>query len=250
MEMRSVGILVLGVVALTLAVVVPPAQPYILAAMAVIPLGVLAVGQVILPRSKRSIRVWFNPIFVEMDDDLIPLSQGTAIGRLSGRNLAHSYFKQWHDFEIIAHRFWLLAGIGLISLAGIWMSWRVEANFATDAGFYYFTFFSWVTLVGMAKRWAWERRMLRLEGVSIATFSVTANHWYQQIRYHFVDREGTHRGGWFESMVCDKADDLTIVFYDEENPDRSIPASALLFHKLVWKEPQPLASRNVDSANA
>jgi hypothetical protein len=29
---------------------------------------------------------------------------------------------------------------------------------------------------------------------------------------------------------------MTIIFYDENNPDRSIPASALLFHRLVWKE--------------
>jgi len=39
-----------------------PLQNYLLFAMAVSPLILLAVGQVFLPRSKRSIRVWFNPM--------------------------------------------------------------------------------------------------------------------------------------------------------------------------------------------
>ena len=249
MEMRSVGILVFGVVALALTVVVPPAQPYVLAAMAIIPLGLLAVGQVILPRSKRSIRVWFNPIFVELDDELIPLAQGTPLGRLSGRNLVYSYFRQWHDFEIVAHRLWLVAGIGLASLGGIWVSNWAGLSFVTGAGYYYFLIFTWVLMVAISKRWLWERRMLRLDGVSMAPFSVSWSRPYQQIRYHFVDPEGTYRGGWFESMVCDKTDDMTIVFYDEGNPDRSIPASALLFHKLAWKEQQPLADKNAGSAD-
>ncbi len=78
--------------------------------------------------------------------------------------------------------------------------------------------------------------MLRLEGISMAPFSVVAEGIYQQIRYHFVDLENEYRGGWFESLICSRADDLTIIFYDEDNPDRSVPASGLMFHKLVWKE--------------
>jgi len=67
--------------------------------------------------------------------------------------------------------------------------------------------------------------------------SVAAHGIYQQIRYHFVDPENQYRGGWFESLICSRADDMTIIFYDEDNPDRSVPAVRLMFHKLVWKEP-------------
>ena len=249
--MRPAGILAFAAIGLTLALLIPPTQRYILFAMAVVPLVLLIAGQLILPRSKRSISVWFNPILIELDHEIVVVPDpGTPVGRLSGRTLVYSAFRQWHDFEIVPHRFWLMAAIGLLSLGSIWVASQKELNFFSGAGFFYFIAFAWSFMVAMSKRWLWERRMLRLTGVSIATFSVVANHRYQQIRYHFVDPEGTHRGGWFESLVCDKDDSMTIVFYDEDNPDRSIPASALLFHRLVWKAQPRLAYKSADSANA
>jgi hypothetical protein len=80
---------------------------------------------------------------------------------------------------------------------------------------------------------------------SAKTYSKPA---YRQILYHFVDREGQYRGGCFDSVFCDDRDDMTIIFYDEAEPDRSIPASALIFHKLVWKEHQP-SEKRADAAN-
>jgi hypothetical protein len=85
---------------------------------------------------------------------------------------------------------------------------------------------------------------------SIGDFSVTTNMNppYRSIRCHFVDPEGEYRGGIFDSMVCDQADDMTIIFYDEDHPDRSAPASALMFHKLVWKDQISSAKRSAESA--
>jgi hypothetical protein len=242
MEMRPVGILALAGIGLALALLIPPAQRYILFAMAIVPLALLAVGQLILPRSKRSISVWFNPIVIELDNELVVVPDpGMPLGRLSGRDLVYSAFRQWHDFEIVTHRFWLLAAIGLLSLGSIWVSNQNELQFFPGMGFYYFTAFGWTLMVAISKRWLWERRMLRLEGISMAPFSVKATGLYQQIRYHFVDPNNQYRGGWFESMVCSRTDDMTIVFYDTENPDRNFPASGLMFHKLVWKQrPSPV----------
>lgn len=78
-----------------------------------------------------------------------------------------------------------------------------------------------------------------MSGLALGTFSVSrSGHpiMLRHIRYQFVDHEGEYRGGSFDSMFCDQSDDLSLVFYDETNPDVSIPASAMVFHRLVWKE--------------
>ena len=249
--MRSVRIFVLGVLGLVAAFLIPAIQSYLLSVMATTPLVLLAVGQFWLPRSKRIIQVWFNPIILEPEGELISPEPGTPFGRLSGKNLTYSLFKQWHEFEIVTHRFWLLTAIGLSSLAAVWLVSLIKASLFLGFSYYYIACFTWTFVISLAMRWIFERRMLRLEGVSMGSFS--ANTYtkpaYRQIRYHFVDPEGHYRGGCFDSVFCDQSDNLTIIFYDENNPDRSIPASALMFHKLVWKEKETSEER-ADAQNA
>ena len=203
----------------------------------------LLLGQFFLPRSKRSIQVWFNPIVIEYEGELISLEPGTPLGRLSGKTLLYGAFKQWHEFEIVTHRFFVLSAIGLISLGAVWLALRVKDSLFGGIGYFYAMGVFWVCIVSLAMQWVWERRMLRMQGISMGSFSVRGNTKppYRQVLYHFVDPEGQYRGGCFDSMYCDQADDMTIIFYDENNADRSIPASALLFHKLVWKEQSPTA---------
>src|ERR1700742_298452 len=122
MEMRPIGFLILGIICLVLALLVPALRSYLLFSMAVAPLLLLAIGQVVLPRSKRAVSVWFNPVVIDLGEEQIAVAPGTPVGRLSGRDMAYSYFKQWHEFEIVTHRFWLLAVIGLTSLGAVWLS--------------------------------------------------------------------------------------------------------------------------------
>jgi len=70
----------------------------------------------------------------------------------------------------------------------VWFSWQAQVV-SLQEGFFLLGNFHLALIVAMARRWLWERRMLRLEGVSMATFSVAAHGIYQQIRYHFVDRK-------------------------------------------------------------
>jgi hypothetical protein len=237
--MRSARIFALGVIGLSAAFLIQVVQSYVLTVMALCPLVLLLFGQFYLPRSKRTIHVWFNPIVIEYEGELTSPEPGTPLGRLSGKTLFYGFFKQWHEFEIVTHRFLLLSGIGLISLGAVWLAWRIKDSLFGGVGYFYAMGFLWVFIVSLAMQWVWERRMLRVEGVSMGSFSVKGNTKppYRQVLYHFVDPEGRYRGGCFDSMWCDQDDDMTIIFYDESNPDRSIPASALLFHKLVWKEP-------------
>ena len=250
MEMRSVRIFVLGVVGLVAAFLIPAIQGYLLSVMAITPLVLLVAGQFWLPRSKRDIQVWFNPIIVEFDGEVFSPEPGTPLGRLSGKNLTYSLFKQWHEFEIVTHRFWLLAAIGLSSLAAVWLVTLIKADLFLGFGYFYVSCFTWTFVISLAMRWIFERRMLRLEGVSMGSFSAKTftKPAYRQILYHFVDPEGHYRGGCFDSVFCDRSDDLTIIFYDEKNPDRSIPASALMFHKLVWKEKEG-SEKKADARN-
>ena len=94
--------------------------------------------------------------------------------------------------------------------------------------------------------------MLRLEGLSIASFRISgySKPFYAQMRYHFVDPEGHYRGGSVDTLALPLKDDMTIVFYDEMNPDRNIPASALIFHKLLWKKQSPPVEEQTASERA
>ena len=236
--MRPVRILAFGVVGLSAALLFPLVQTYVLYTIALTPLVLLLLGQFYLPRSKRSIRVWFNPELMELLEELSALEPDTPLLRLSGKNIGFGVFKQWHEFAIVTHRFWLLGGIGLTSLLMVWFVWHVQQELFSGMAFFYVTGSVWLWLVLLAMRWSWERRMLRREGVTIGDFSVEGGSKppYRRIRYHFIDPSGHHWGGIFDSLFCDRADDMTVIFYDEANPDRSVPASALIFHKLVWKE--------------
>jgi hypothetical protein len=238
-ELRSLRILAMGVLGLAAALLLPVVQVYVLSVMALCPLALLAAGQFYLPRSKRAIQVWFNPIVIELDDELISPEPGIPLGRLSGKELTYSIFKQWHEFEVVTHRHWLLAGIGFFSLGSFWLVWWTKDSLFNGVGLFYLAGSIWAMVVLLARRWLWERRALRHTGLSIGSFSVTAGGrppGNRQIRYHFVDPEGEYRGGMLDSLYCDQADDMTLVFFNEADPDQSVPASALMFHKLVWKE--------------
>jgi hypothetical protein len=203
--------------------------------MALVPFLFVLAGQLILPHARRTIHVWFNPIVLGKDGEFYSVEPGVPVGRLSGKVLVYSHFRQWHDFRIETHRFFLLGAVGTGSLAGMWFATQAQIDFFAGAVFYYLMLFGWVAMVGLARRWFWERRMLRLHGMSIAGFSL--NH--RQMKYHFVDPEGNYRGGCIDSLIVNRTDNMTIVFYDVANPDRNIPASALVFHKLVWTQQQP-----------
>jgi hypothetical protein len=135
--MRSVRIFVLGLVGLVAAFLIPPIQSYVLSVMAISPLGLIVIGQFWLPRAKRVIQVWFNPVILKFDEELISPEPGTPFGRLSGKNLTYSFFRQWHEFEIVTHRFWLLAAIGLSSLAAVWLVSLINASLTLAFSYYY-----------------------------------------------------------------------------------------------------------------
>jgi len=100
----------------------------------------------------------------------------------------YSYFKQWHVLKLShtgSGAGWDRAGF----VGAVWFSWQAQGSLFAGAGFFYLAISIWALIVAMARRWLWERRMLRLEGVSMATFSVAAHGIYQQIRYHSLIRK-------------------------------------------------------------
>jgi hypothetical protein len=230
--MRSLRIFAVGVIGLVLTFLFVAYGSYVVLGMALLPLVLLAVGQLLLLQRRRTIQVWFDPNALELDDELISIQPGTPCGRLSGKDLAYSFFRQSHDFEIVTHRFFLLAAIGLLSLAEAWFaSWALENQFEA-VGSLYTIGVVWFFTMSLAMRWVWERRMLRMQGISIGSLSVNNG----QLRYHFVDPHGEYRGATCNSVFSDRSDDMTLIFYDQDNPDRSVAASGLVFHKLIWKE--------------
>src|SRR5262249_18631911 len=158
---------------------------------------------------RRSIQVWFDPIALEINGEIIDLAPGTPCGRLSGKAIVYSFFKQSHDFEIVTHRFFLLAVIGLLSFGEVWFArWALDNQFEA-VGAIYTIGIVWFFTMSLAMRWVWERRMLRMHGISIGSLSVNNG----QLRYHFVDPHGEYRGAMCNSVFSDRSDDMTLVFY-------------------------------------
>jgi hypothetical protein len=61
------------------------------------------------------------------------------------------------------------------------------------------------------------------------------------VNYSFVDDQHHYRGGSVNTPFASGAnDDGTIVFYDPKNPEQSVPAAALLFHRVQWVKPIPI----------
>jgi hypothetical protein len=217
-----------------------PAQG--LTTLALLPFLLLVAGQLYLPDSKRAIQVWFDPkiLVILSDDDAteVPFEQTT---RISGKVLSPSYFKQWHEFRIVSCRHWLFLSLGAASLCAAGAIQLVK-NWAFEGfNLLYWGALLWTPCVLLAWRWLWERRTLRMSGIAMGPFEVRGSNRppISQIRYHFVDPEGEYHGGCFGSLFFDRSDDLTLVFYNEANPDQSVPASAMVFHRLVWKEASP-----------
>jgi hypothetical protein len=115
--MRPLRIFAIGLVGLIFVFGIQIFFSYFLIAAALCPFLLLMVGQLYLPRSRRSIQVWLNPVVLTAQGELIPAEPGMPLGRLSGKEISYSYFKQRHDFRIVTHRFWLLSLVW-IDLAG------------------------------------------------------------------------------------------------------------------------------------
>jgi hypothetical protein len=250
--MRNLQIMGMGILGLIAAfwLAVYPVEG--LTMVALVPFALIAAGQLYLPRSKRAIQVWFDPkILIELAEGEtieLPLEQHM---RLSGIDVQPSHFKQWHEFEVVTYRYWLLLALGLASLAGVVAIHRLGTR---DFGFngigpLYWGALFWVACVSTAWRWLRERRTLRMSGLALGSFSVSRGHHpaMRHIRYHFIDHEGEYRGGSFDSMFCDQSDDFTLIFYDEDDPDVSVPASAMVFHRINWKNTR---SRSISDAGS
>lgn len=100
-----------------------------LTALVLIPLVLLVAGQLYLPESKRAIQVWFDSRV------LVELAEGGTVEepleepmRLSGKVIQPSHFKQWHEFEIVPCRYWLLLVLGASSLVAVGAIQRLDTQ--------------------------------------------------------------------------------------------------------------------------
>ena len=110
--------------------------------------------------------------------------------------------------------------------------------------FVYYGASAWSPVCYVAWRWIWERRAMLNSGIALGSFRVTRieKPFMKRVVYRFNDQQGGYRAGSIRSLFCDTRDDLTVVFYDESDPEISAPVSAMMFHKLKWSEPGLQAS--------
>lgn len=249
--MRSLKIFAVGLVGLITLFAAQIFYGYFLVVAALCPLVFLIVGQFYLPRSRRSIQVWLSPVVLTVNGEPVSAVPGMPLGRLSGKEIIYRPFKQRHDFEIVPYRFWLLLVIGLISLGAATVAWWGKDFLFNRFAPIYLTASIWAPVVLASLNWVRERRMLRLTGLTIGRFSIQScsRPPFCEVHYSFVDAVGGYRGGQVTSLFCAQEDSMTIIFYNEENPEKSIPASALTFHRLVWNE-QSLSSQSTNTQSA
>ena len=226
--MRTVRIFLVGTVALITALLIDLWARWAALAIAFLPFAFIATGQFFLPRSKQSIRLWLDPCVLE---DLNGLSL-----KLSGRQITLDFFKRWYDFEIQPHNLWLLAGLALLSLGTSAMIWATH-ELPMPSAYLYYAGSTWSLVCYLSWRWLWERKVMRKSGFALGSFRLTKHSpLLKRVIYHFTDQEGGHRGGTVSTLSCSTEDDLTVIFYDEDNPEYSVPASAMMFHKLRWSD--------------
>ena len=191
----------------------------------------LIVGQFFLPQSKRSIRLWMNPDVIE---DL-----GELTLRLSGKEVTLAFFKHWYRFRIEVCNLWLFVAIGLLSVGALAGVSTMHEPPMPGYSYVYYVGSVWLLVCYLAWRWVCERRAMRKSGIALGSFHIARMEkpFMKRVVYRFNDEDGGYHGDSFRSLFCDTRDDLTIVFYDESNPEISVPASAMMFHKLKWAEP-------------
>lgn len=237
--MRNLKIFGIGLIAVIALFAFQIFYAYAVIVFALVPLALLILGQLYLPDSKRKVSVWFNPAVFDRGNEPAGDEFHIPITRLSGKELNYTWFRQSHEFEIVTHRFWLLGTIGMVSLvAAAFASRMAEKDFFLNTmRFLYLGGSAWLAVIFYASLWLRERRMLRLAGLTIGTFSIfnSSRFFFKSVRYYFVDPDGEYRGGTLDSLFPAYGDDITIVFYDPNNPERNIAAAGLNFHKLVWK---------------
>jgi hypothetical protein len=204
---------------------------YIVSVFTLSPLLLMIAGQLCLPNARRVLTVRLNPELFDGDfGEDIPL-------RLHGKTITPRYFQRWYEFTVVTHNFILLGCMGLVSLGTTATLWIFHDSVLTYLFPLRLLAMLWIYFVYLAWRWLWERRILQREGISAGPFNVSqvGNGLMKDIRYSFVDNKNQYQGGIVRSLFCDRDSDLTLVFYDERNPERSVPASALIFHRLVWQ---------------
>ena len=204
-------------------------------AIAGLPLAFIVVGQFYLPQSKRSIRLWMNPELLEHVEELSL--------RLSGKQVSLGFFKRWYEFEIEVRNRWLLALLVLASFGGAAVVWTTDELPMPNA-FWGWGVSGWSLVCYLSWRWLWERKAMCNTGFALGAFRVTgpAGPLLHRVVYQFVDGKGEYYGGSFRTLISDGSDDLTVVFHDEAKPEVSVPASAMIFHRLNWAEPGTIES--------
>lgn len=245
--MRALRILLLGIVGLVLTFLVQVYIVGLVVGIVLLPFLFLIVGLLILPRSRRAVRVCLEPIVIEPDDVCASMDAEAreqldkvlnAPARLNGKTIKRSYFKQWLEFRVEPYHFLLLFAVGAISLGMAVLVLAVKDTLFGGVDRIYLGLTFWCMALYLSQRWLWERRILRAHGVALGYFSVAGhrNLGMKQVRYNFFDHEHERRGGIFSSLFVDTDDDLTLIFFNEINPDQSVPASAMIFHRIAWNE--------------
>jgi len=230
--MRAARIFLIGTAELFAFLLLRLWLKWVVFGVAALPLALILVGQFYLFRSKQGIRLWMNP-------DLLEHASGFTL-RVSGKSVSLDLFKRWYDIEIEARNLWLLGIIAVASLAATargWMLGDLIADLPMPGSIWYYMGAAWLIICPLSWRWLRERKAMQGSAFALGNFRVIRpEDIWKRIVYQFIIGNGGYHGGSFRTLVFDSKDDLTVVFYPPSDPDVSVPASAMMFHRLKWAD--------------
>lgn len=152
---------------------------------------------------------------------------------VTGTSVVLGSFPIFREFKIERDNYVLLALIVVCSLGtAVWLWPQRHGGMPEFAGrpwIMYYGSAGWVCVVGLAMRWIRERALLREPALALAHVAQQGKHGV----YSFTDARGQFFGDTVWQLKPSRSE-YEVVFFDSERPNFSLPASALLFHKLRW----------------
>ena len=226
--MKPTTIFIIGVFATALVLAASFWIGWFAVGFALLPAAVVLLGHAFVPIAKEAHSISLDPEHFRVDG----VPQDFTI-TVSGALVALGTFRREQEFRLGQNNVALLA---LIVVGSFWVAawvWPQRHGGMPELSprpwILYYGGAGWFAVIGMAMRFLKERSILGRFVVALSSVHQRG----RRAEYSFTDLRGEYFGDtvW---QFRPSASEYELIFYRPENPNLSLPASALLFHEVVW----------------
>lgn len=226
--MKPITIFIVGVFATALVLAASLWIGWFAVGFALLPAAVVLFGQTCVPITNGACSISLDPEHFRVDG--VPQEFSITV---SGVPIALGAFKREQEFRFVQHNVVLLAVIVIGSFCLAAWVWPQRQGgmpeFNPRPWILYYGGAGWIAVIGMAMRFFRERSILGRVVVALGPVHQRG----RRAEYSFKDLRGEYFGDTVWQFTPSDSE-YELIFYRPENPKLSLPASALLFHKVVW----------------